>query len=289
MVLKKVKPISNSSRGTVLIDYRRTLVPSENKAPRSLLKRIKEKAGRSSHTGRIDIRHRSGWHKKVYRIIDFKRYKNDNVVGKIKSIEYDPNRNSFISLVSYLNGSYSYIISPDGIKVGDTVMSGEGDNVPISTGNNVPLFRIPSNTFIHNLEIKPKQGGILLRSAGSFGEVIGEDEDKKYVKVKLRSKEIRRVLGICRATIGKVGNNESNLTTLGKAGRTRWRGIRPTVRGSAMNPCDHPHGGGEGKAGIGRSSPMDPWGNKTLGKKTRRKNKPSDKYIVQSRSWSKKR
>lgn len=221
MVLKRIKPISNSSRNTVLIDYRRTLTPSKTKTPRGLLKKIKERSGRSSHTGRIDVRHKAGWHKKVYRVIDFRRCKNDNIIGKVKSIEYDPNRNSFISLISYLNGCYSYIISPEGMKVGDTVMSGIGDDIPISVGNNVPLYRIPPNTFIHNLEIKPGKGGELLRSAGSFGEVVGEDEDKKYIKIKLKSREIRKVLGVCRATIGKVGNSEANLVVLGKAGRTR--------------------------------------------------------------------
>lgn len=222
MVLKKIKSTSNSNRGAVLINYRKTLSPSETKPPRSLFKRLKNRSGRSSHTGRISVRHQGGGQKKIYRIIDFKRYENDGVTGRIRSIEYDPNRNCFISLVSYLNGRYSFIISPEGIKIGDTIISGEEDkDVPISVGNNLPLSKIPPNTFIHNLEIKPKKGGELLRSAGSFGEIVGEDEDKKYIKVKLKSKEIRKVLATCRATIGKVGNSEANLVTLAKAGRNR--------------------------------------------------------------------
>lgn len=289
MAVKKLKPINNSSRNTVLLDYKKILHKNKKKTPRKLIKKIKENSGRTAHGGFITVRHQKGWHKKKYRIIDFKRRENDGIVGKIKSIEYDPNRNCFISLISYLNGNYSYIISPEGVKIGDQIISGDSSDIPASVGNNLPIGFLPPNTFIHNLEIKPEKGGQFLRSAGCYGEIIGKEENGKYTKVKLRSKEIRKVLSKCRATVGKVGNGEINLVRLGKAGRTRWRRVGPTVRGSAMNPCDHPHGGGEGKAGIGHKSPLDPWGNKTLGKKTRKKNKSSNKFILQTRNRAKKK
>lgn len=229
------------------------------------------------------MRHQGGRHKRFYRIIDFKRYEKDGIVGKVLSIEYDPNRNCFISLISYRDGSFSYIITPEGLKVGEQIISGENKDVPIKAGNNLPLCYIPTHTPIHNLELKPQKGGQVVRSAGTYAEIIGKEEGSKYVLVKMMSKEVRKVLSSCRATIGKVSNSEANLVRLGKAGRNRWRGIRPTVRGSAMNPVDHPHGGGEGKAPIGHPSPLSPWGKKTLGKKTRKKNKSSNKYIVRRR------
>ena len=281
---KTVKPITNSRRNTILIDYREKLVPNSQKTPRKLLQIIKPNSGRNN-LGRITMRHQgSRSHKRFYRVIDFKRYEKDGVEGKVKSIEYDPNRNSFISLISYIDGSFTFIITPEGLKVNDKIKSGENDDVPLLPGNNLPLSCIPINTPIHNLELKPKKGGQLARGAGTYAEIIGKDENSKYVLVKLMSKEVRKVLASCRATIGKVSNSESNLVKIGKAGRNRWKGIRPTVRGSAMNPVDHRHGGGEGKAGIGLKSPVDPWGNKTLGKKTRKKNKPSNKYIVRRRN-----
>ncbi|RHZ35452.1 50S ribosomal protein L2 [endosymbiont GvMRE of Glomus versiforme] len=281
-MMKEIRPLTNSKRNTVLIDYQKKLVPSIKKTPRKLLHLIKLHSGRNNQ-GRITTRHQGGGRKKFYRIIDFKRYKKDRIEGKVKSIEYDPNRNCFISLISYKDGSFVFIITPEGLKVNDKIISGEEENIPLKVGNNLPLRYIPINTPIHNLELKPKKGGQLIRSAGAYGEIIGKEEGNKYVLVKLRSKEVRKILAVCRATIGKVSNSEANLVRLGKAGRNRWRGIRPTVRGSAMNPCDHPHGGGEQKAGIGHPSPLSPWGKKTLGKKTR-KNKPSNKYIVHYRN-----
>lgn len=279
---KTVKPLTNSRRNTILIDYREKLVPSLRQTPRQLLQIIKPHSGRNNQ-GRITMRHQGGRHKRFYRIIDFKRYEKDGVEGKVKSIEYDPNRNCFISLISYLDGSFMFIITPEGIKVNDKIMSGESDKVPLQLGNNLPLRYIPINTPIHNLELTPKKGGQLIRGAGTYAEIIGKEEGNRYVLVKLMSKEVRKVLTTCRASIGKVSNSEANLVRLGKAGRSRWSGVRPTVRGSAMNPVDHPHGGGEGKSGIGHPSPLSPWGKKTLGKKTRKKNKLSNKYIVRRR------
>ncbi|CAJ0914584.1 1306_t:CDS:2 [Entrophospora sp. SA101] len=252
---KTIKPINNSSRNTILIDYREKLTPNPGQTPRQLLQIIKPQSGRNNQ-GRITTRHQGGGHKRYYRIIDFKRYENDGIVGKVKSIEYDPNRNCFISLISYQNGSFAFIITPEGLQVNNEIMSGPDESTPLKVGNNLPLHAIPVNTPIHNLELKPKKGGQLLRSAGTYGEIVGKEEGNKYVLVKLMSKEVRKVLANCRATLGKVSNSEANLVRLGKAGRSRWRGIRPTVRGSAMNPVDHPHGGGEQKAGIGHPSPL---------------------------------
>lgn len=282
--MKVLKPLTNSSRNTILIDYREKLVPNPQKTPRQLFKLIKPHSGRNNQ-GKITTRHQGGRHKRFYRIIDFKRYGKDNVEGKVKSVEYDPNRNCWISLISYRDGDFSFIINPERLKVGDKVVSGEGENVPIQVGNNLPLRYIPKGTPIHNLESRPQEGGKLLRSAGAYGEITGEmwRKGQEYRSVKLSSKEVKLFLATCRATVGKVSNSEARLVRLGKAGRNRWRGIRPTVRGSAMNPCDHPHGGGEQKAGIGRPSPLSPWGKKTLGKKTRKKNKLSNKYIIQRR------
>jgi large subunit ribosomal protein L2 len=255
--MKNIKPLTNSSRNTTLIDYREKLFPYGKKTPRKLLRSLKSQSGRNN-LGRITTRHQGGHHKRFYRIIDFKRYEKDNLEGQVKSIEYDPNRNCFISLISYRDGSFTFIITPEGLKVNDKITSGEGENVPLQVGNNLPLRCIPLNTPIHNLELKPKKGGQLIRSAGTYAEIIGKEEGNKYALVKMMSKEVRKVLANCRATIGKVSNSEANLVSLGKAGRSRWRGIRPTVRGSAMNPCDHPHGGGEQKAPIGHPSPLSP-------------------------------
>jgi large subunit ribosomal protein L2 len=279
--MKTVKPIANSSRNTILVNYREKLVPNTEKTPRKLLKVLKSHSGRNNQ-GRITMRHQGGGHKRIYRLIDFKRYNKDGVEGLVKTIEYDPNRNCFISLVSHRDGDFVFIITPKGLKVGDKIISGKDESVPIQTGNNLPLRYIPKGTPIHNLESKPREGGKLIRSAGTYGEITGEvwRKGKEYRSVKLGSKEIKLFLLDCRATIGKVSNSEANLVKVGKAGRNRWKGIRPTVRGSAMNPVDHPHGGGEGKAGIGRPSPLTPWGKKTLGKKTRKKNKLSNKYII---------
>lgn len=219
---KTVKPITNSRRNTVLIDYRQKLTPHPQKTPRQLLQIIKKHSGRNNQ-GRITTRHQGGQQKRFYRIIDFKRYDKDGVEGKVKTIEYDPNRNSFISLVSYIDGSFVFIITPDGIKVNDKIISGE-ENVPLKVGNNLPLRYIPINTPIHNLELKPKKGGQLIRGAGTYAEIIGKEENNKYVLVKLMSKEVRKVLASCRATIGKVSNSEANLVRVGKAGKMRHRG-----------------------------------------------------------------
>jgi large subunit ribosomal protein L2 len=282
-MLKVIKPTNNSQRNTTLLNYQKKVTSRQKKAPRKLFRVIKSCSGRNNQ-GRITMRHQGGRHKRFYRIIDFKRYEKDGVAGKVLSVEYDPNRNCFISLISYRDGSFSYIIAPDGLKVGDQIISGENEDVPIKVGNNLPLRYIPTHTPLHNLELKPKKGGQLVRSAGTYAEIIGKEEGSKYVLIKMMSKEVRKILVDCRATIGKVSNSEANLVRLGKAGRSRWRGIRPTVRGSAMNPVDHPHGGGEGKAPIGHKSPLSPWGKKTLGKKTRKKNKLSNKYIVRRKN-----
>jgi large subunit ribosomal protein L2 len=217
---KTVKPTTNSRRNTILIDYREKLVPNKQKTPRQLLEIIKQHSGRNN-SGKITMRHQGGQHKRFYRIIDFKRYENDGIEGKVKTIEYDPNRNCFISLVSYTNGSFVFIITPEGIKVNDKIISGEGENVPLQLGNNLPLRYIPINTPIHNLELKPKKGGQLIRGAGTYAEIIGKEEGSRYVLVKLMSKEVRKVLANCRASIGKVSNSEANLVKLGKAGRSR--------------------------------------------------------------------
>lgn len=285
--MKHLKPIINSSRNTVLIDYKKKTSSIVKKYPKKLFVKIPSHSGRNNQ-GVITTRHQGGGHKKIYRLIDFKRYSKDGIEGVVKSIEYDPNRNCFISFISYSDGTSSFILSPDGLKIGDKVLSGLDENVPIKPGNNMPLKFIPAETSIHNIELKPLKGGQLVRSAGTDAKIIGK-EVGGYILVKLASKEVRRILASCRATIGRVGNEEHSLIKLGKAGRNRWRGIRPTVRGSAMNPIDHPHGGGEGKSPIGRKSPLSPWGKKTLGKKTRKLHKHSDKYIVKTRHQQKRK
>ncbi|CAJ0851486.1 778_t:CDS:2 [Entrophospora sp. SA101] len=221
-----VELMPGQNRNTILIDYREKLVPNSQKSPRQLLKLIQPQSGRNNQ-GKITMRHQGGRHKRFYRVIDFKRYEKDNVEGKVKSIEYDPNRNSFISLISYRDGSFTFIITPEGLKINDQIISGSNENIPLKIGNNLPLSYIPVNIPIHNLELKPQKGGQLIRGAGTYAEIIGKEEGNKYVLVKLMSKEVRKVLATCRATIG-----------------------------SAMNPCDHPHGGGEQKAGIGHPSPL---------------------------------
>ena len=218
--MKIIKPTSNSRRNTLLLHYQEKLVPSSQKTPKKLRQIIKSRAGRNNQ-GEITMRHQGGRQKRFYRIIDFKRYEKDNIEGKVKSIEYDPNRNCFISLISYQNGSFTFIITPEGLKVNDKITSGEDENVPLQVGNNLPLRYIPVNTPIHNLELKPKKGGQLIRSAGTYAEIIGKEENNKYVLVKMMSKEVRKVLASCRATIGKVSNSEVNLVRLGKAGRSR--------------------------------------------------------------------
>lgn len=231
-------------------------------------------AGRNN-TGRITVRHHGGGHKRKYRMIDFKRT-TDNVVAKVATIEYDPNRTANIALIVYANGVKSYILAAKGLEVGMTVVS--GPDADIKVGNALPLANIPVGTLIHNIELKPGKGGQLVRSAGASAQVLGSEG--KYTLVRLQSGEVRMILSTCRATIGVVGNEQQSLINLGKAGRTRHMGIRPTVRGSVMNPNDHPHGGGEGRQPVGRKSPMTPWGKPALGLKTRNKKAKSSKLIV---------
>lgn len=239
-----------------------------------------KRTGGRNNTGRITSRHRGGRHKRRYRIIDFKRDKR-GIPATVETIEYDPNRSARIALLKYEDGEYRYILAPDGLKVGEKLMA--GPDAEYKDGNALPLKNIPIGMFIHNIELKPGKGGQLARSAGVFAQLVGLDE--KYAQVKLPSGEIRNILNTCYATIGKVSNPDHENIMLGKAGRARWLGIRPQTRGMAMNPIDHPNGGGEGrsKSGGGRQHPRSPWGQLAKGLKTRKKNKPSDKYIIRRR------
>jgi len=250
---------------------------TKTKPEKTLIESQSHNAGRNAH-GHITVRHRGGGHKQFYRIIDFKRQK-DNVVATVAAIEYDPNRTANIALLHYEDGVKAYILAPKGLNVGDKVVSGE--DVDIKVGNAMPLSNIPDGTTIHNIELKPGKGGQLARSAGVSAQLLGKED--KYVTVRLASGEVRMILARNRATIGEVGNEQHELINIGKAGRKRWLGFRPTVRGSVMNPNDHPHGGGEGKAPIGRPSPLSPWGKKTLGKKTRSHQAKSEKFIIRHR------
>jgi len=244
---------------------------------KSLTVILKKNSGRNNQ-GKITTRHQGGRVKRKYRVIDFKRNK-FNVPGVVASIEYDPNRTANIALINYLDGEKRYILAPKTLKVGAKVEAGE--NVDIVVGNSLPIMNIPVGTMIHNIELRPGKGGELARSAGSSAQILGREG--KYVMIRLSSGEQRKVLGTCMATVGVVGNEDSSLVKVGKAGRTRHMGIRPTVRGSVMNPNDHPHGGGEGRAPVGRKAPMTPWGKPALGLKTRKK-KQSDKFIVRRRN-----
>ena len=248
-----------------------------NVPEKSLVVTIKKNGGRNNQ-GKITVRHHGGGEKRKYRIIDFKRNKL-NVPGKVATIEYDPNRTANIALVNYVDGEKRYIIAPKGLEVGQTIEAGE--NVDIKVGNSLPIMNIPVGTMIHNIELRPGKGGELARSAGSSAQILGREGN--YVMIRLSSGEQRKVLGTCMATVGEVGNEDSSLVKVGKAGRSRHMGIRPTVRGSVMNPNDHPHGGGEGRAPVGRKAPMTPWGKPALGLKTRKK-KQSDKFIVRRRN-----
>jgi large subunit ribosomal protein L2 len=249
-----------------------------SKPEKSLLAPLKSKAGRNNQ-GKITVRHQGGGHKRKYRIIDFKRNK-DGIPGRVATIEYDPNRTANIALIHYADGEKRYIIAPKGLKVGDTIHS--GPDADIKVGNALPLENIPVGTIIHNIELKPGKGGQLVRAAGTEAQLLGKEGD--YVSIRLSSGEMRRILKVCRATVGSVGNEDHELINVGKAGRSRWLGKRPVVRGVVMNPVDHPHGGGEGRAPIGRKSPMSPWGKPTLGYKTRKKKKASNKYIIRRRT-----
>lgn len=271
MGIKVYKPTTNGRRNMTSSDFAEITTSTPEK---SLLVSMNSKAGRNN-TGRITVRHQGGGHKKKYRMIDFKR-NTDNVVAKVATIEYDPNRTANIALIVYENGIKSYILAPKGLEVGMKVISGPEADIKI--GNALPLANIPVGTLIHNIEMKPGKGGQLVRAAGSSAQILGSEG--KYTLVRLQSGEIRMILSTCRATVGVVGNEQQNLINLGKAGRTRYLGIRPTVRGSVMNPNDHPHGGGEGKQPVGRKSPMTPWGKPALGLKTRNKKAKSSKFIV---------
>ena len=274
MGIRKYKPTTNGRRNMNGYDFAEITKSAPEK---SLLAPLKHKAGRNSY-GHITVRHRGGGVKRQYRIVDFKRIK-DNVPATVKAIEYDPNRTANIALLGYADGTKSYILAPKGLKVGMTVQS--GPDADIKVGNALPLKNIPVGTVIHNIELKPGKGGQLARSAGASAQLLGKEE--KYVLVRLSSGEVRMVLATCRATIGTVGNDEHALLMKGKAGRTRYAGQRPHVRGSVMNPNDHPHGGGEGKQPVGLPSPLSPWGKKTAGKKTRSHKARSNKFIVRGR------
>ena len=247
---------------------------TKSKPEKSLIKKNHRNKGRNNR-GVITIRHRGGGHKRRYRIIDFRRNKY-NVEGTVASVEYDPNRNARIALIHYQDGEKRYILHPNKLNVGDKLMAGSGSS--ISIGNNLPLSEIPLGTSIHNIELIPNKGGQIVRSAGTSAKILAKEGD--YITLRLPSKEVRLVRKECFATIGEVSNNDAFLVQSGKAGRTRWLGKRPTVRGSVMNPCDHPHGGGEGRTPIGRTRPLTPWGKPALGMKTRKTKKASNTYII---------
>jgi large subunit ribosomal protein L2 len=273
MGVKTFKPTSAARRLMTVSDFVEIMYDVPEK---SLTSAMKRSGGRNSD-GHITRRHQGGGHKRRYRTIDFKRDK-DGVPGKVFSVEYDPNRTANIALIHFADGEKCYIFAPVGLVVGDTLFSGL--NVDIRPGNTLPLQNIPIGTVIHNVEIKPGRGGQLIRSAGSWGQLMAKEGD--YAQVRFPSGAVRKVLIVCRATIGQLGNIDHEIITVGKAGKSRWLGIRPTVRGQAMNPVDHPHGGGEGKSGQGNPHPVSPWGKKTKGLTTR-KNKRTDKFIVTAR------
>ncbi|MBC2871322.1 50S ribosomal protein L2 [Acetanaerobacterium sp. MSJ-12] len=271
MAIKKYKPTTPGRRGMTVTDYSEL---SKVEPEKSLLAPLKNHSGRNSY-GRITVRHRGGKQRRKYRIIDFKR-NNFGVEGTVKTLEYDPNRSAHIALVEFVDGDKRYILAPVGLKVGDKVIA--GPDADIKPGNALPLQNIPDGTVIHNIELYPGKGAQLVRSAGNSAQLMAKEG--KYALIRLPSGELRNVPASCMATIGQVGNVDHENVNLGKAGRKRHMGIRPAVRGSVMNPCDHPHGGGEGKSPIGRPSPVTPWGKPTMGHKTRKKHKQSDKFIV---------
>ncbi len=274
MAIRKYKSTSPGLRGMTVSTFEDI---TADKPEKSLTKTLKKHSGRNSR-GSITVRHRGGGYRPKYRVIDFKRNK-DGIPGKIATIEYDPNRSSNIALVFYADGEKRYIIAPNNLKVGDIIHSGE--NADIQVGNALPMKNIPVGTIIHCIEMKAGKGAQMVRSAGNGAQLMAKESG--YATIRLPSGEMRKVRIECRATIGEVGNIEHENIKIGKAGRKRHMGIRPTVRGSAMNPNDHPHGGGEGKTGVGRESPVSPWGMKTLGYKTRKRNKKSNQYIVKKR------
>jgi large subunit ribosomal protein L2 len=273
MGVKKFKPTSAARRLMTVSDF----AEITRDIPEKSLTQSQKRSGGRNGDGHITRRHQGGGHKRRYRTLDFKREK-DGVPAKVFSIEYDPNRTANIALLHYADGEKRYILAPVGLTVGDTLFSGDG--VDIRPGNTLPLQNIPVGTVVHNLELKPGRGGQLIRSAGSWGQLMNKEGD--YAQVRLPSGAVRKVLIVCRATIGQLGNIDHEIIRIGKAGKSRWLGIRPTVRGLAMNPVDHPHGGGEGKSGQGNPHPVTPWGKKTKGLTTR-KNKRTDKFIVSGR------
>ena len=274
MAVKSFKPTSPGRRQMTVSAFDEI---TASKPEKSLLAPMKKKAGRNAH-GCITVRHHGGGHKRQYRVIDFKRTK-DNIPARVATIEYDPNRSARIALLNYVDGEKRYIIAPNGLKVGDVIVSGPESDIKV--GNCLPIDNIPVGTVIHNIELKPEKGAQLCRAAGTSAQLMAKEG--KYATLRLPSGEMRLVLVRCRATVGQVGNLEHEIINIGKAGRTRWMGVRPTVRGSVMNPNDHPHGGGEGRAPVGRKCPVSPWGKSAHGGNTRKKNNVNDKYIVKSR------
>ena len=275
MAVRKYKPTSNGRRNMSVLIFDEITTDTPEK---SLLAPKKKNGGRNN-TGKITVRHQGGENRQKYRIIDFKRNK-DNIPATVKTIEYDPNRSANIALLFYADGEKRYILAPKGLKVGTVVLSGE--NVDIKVGNALPINNIPVGSLIHNIELHPGKGGQLARSAGVSAQILGREDG--YVLIRLGSGEVRKVLGTCKATIGEVGNESHELVRIGKAGRARHMGLRPEVRGSVMNPNDHPHGGGEGKCPIGRPSPVTPWGKPALGLKTRKHKKASTRLIIRRRN-----
>ena len=275
MSITTYKPTTNGRRNMTTLTNEEITKKTPEK---SLLVSTKRTGGRNN-LGVITCRHMGGGHKRKYRLIDFKRNK-DGIVGNVAAIEYDPNRSANIALINYVDGEKRYILAPKGLEVGHQIIS--GDQTDIKVGNALALANIPEGTFIHNIELYPGKGGQLVRAAGTGAQILGKEGN--YVIVRLTSKEVRKFLGTCRATIGVVGNEDYSLVKLGKAGRTRWQGVRPTVRGSVMNPNDHPHGGGEGRSPIGHDAPRTPWGKRALGVKTRNNKKASTRLIVRRRN-----
>jgi len=275
MTIRLYKSYTPGTRNRVLSDFSEI---TKSKPEKSLIRKNHRSKGRNNR-GVITIRHRGGGHKRLYRVIDFKRNK-INIEGRVVSIEYDPNRNARIALIHYSDGEKRYILQPKNLNVGDSIYS--GSNISFNIGNSMPLAEIPLGTSIHNIELIPNKGGQIVRAGGTSAKILAKEGN--YVTLRLPSKEIRLLRKECNATIGEISNNDSFLVQSGKAGRTRWLGIRPTVRGSVMNPCDHPHGGGEGRAPIGRTRPLTPWGKPALGIRTRKNKKLSGAYILRRRS-----
>ena len=271
MAIRRYKPTSPARRFMSVSAYEEI---TTNKPEKSLLA-VKSKSGGRNSTGRITVRHIGGGNRVKYRIIDFRRNK-DGIPAKVATIEYDPNRSAFIALLHYVDGEKRYILAPVGLNVGDRIVSGA--DADIKVGNCLPLENIPVGTFVHNIEMHPGKGGQIARAAGISAQLMAKEG--KYATLRMPSGEMRYILAKCRATIGQVGNVDHEIVSIGKAGKTRHMGVRPTVRGSVMNPCDHPHGGGEGKSPVGRPGPVTPWGKPALGYKTRKKKNPSSKFII---------